>query len=73
MNFIAEARKKAGLSQADLAKRLDVSTGTVAAWELLPADKGHSFRLAKLTDIAKALKVRESDLLKWWMEMERAA
>lgn len=73
MNFIAVAREKAGLSQAALADKLGVSTGTVAAWELLPKENGHSFRLVRLGDIAKAIHVKEADLLEWWMEMERAA
>lgn len=73
MNFIAAARKKRKLSQAELAELLGVSSGTVAAWELLPGENGHSFRLAKLPDIAKALRVKESDLERWWMEMERAS
>lgn len=70
MNFIALAREKAGLSQAELAEKLDVSTGTVAAWELLPdRDAGHNFKLSRLTKVAKALKVSRRDLLNWWMEM----
>ncbi len=73
MNFIADARKRAGLSQAALAKLLKVSTGTVAAWELLPEDTGHSFKLARLPKVAKALQVNEADLLRWWMQMERAS
>jgi transcriptional regulator with XRE-family HTH domain len=73
VNFIAAARKKVGLSQVALAEKLGVSTGTVAAWELLPNESGHSFRLVRLTDLARALRVKEAELLKWWMEMERAA
>ncbi len=73
MNFIAASRKRAKLSQAALAKKLGVSTGTVAAWELLPENTGHSFKLTRLPKVAKALQVKEADLLRWWMEMERAA
>lgn len=70
MNFgraIAAARAKANLSQADLADRLDVSTGTVAAWELGADEGGHGFRMERLPKIAEALGVTVSELV------ERAA
>lgn len=69
VNFIAEARERVGLSQVELAEKLGVAPSTVAGWELLP-DSGHSFRLARLDDVARVLKVSKKDLLAWWMEMQ---
>lgn len=69
MNFIAEARKKAKLTQAEVAEQLGVSTGTVAAWELLPI-KGHSFHLTRLDEVARVLKVNKKDLMAWWLDMQ---
>jgi len=68
MNFgkaIVSARKKAGLSQVDLAKKLDVATGTVAGWELGPGkENGHGFPLHRLDDIANALGLSVDALIK---------
>lgn len=57
---IAAARAKAKLSQAELAERLGVSSGTVAAWEL---EDGHGFRLKRLPKIAEALGVTVAELV----------
>lgn len=78
MNFIAKARKKAGLSQAALAEKLEVAAGTIVAWELIGvpgehATKPHKFKLSRLPDVAKALRVSRADLERWWMAVERAS
>lgn len=55
------------MSQADLAAKLDVSTGTVAAWELEKKGrkkKGHGFRIDRLPDIANALDMTVDELVK---------
>lgn len=51
---LAAARKRAGLSQADLAKRLGVSAGTVGSWEG-KSDSAHGMRMDRLHAVAKAL------------------
>ena len=67
MNFgkaILTAREKAGISQAELAERLGVSTGTVAAWELTrKKEQGHGFRIDRLTEIAEALGISVGELV----------
>ena len=52
------------MSQAALAEKLGVSTGTVAAWELDGKDGGHGFRLDRLPEIANALGVSISELVR---------
>ena len=59
---LVEARTKAGISQAELAKRLDVSTGTVAAWEG-DGEHSHGIRMSRLQDLAAALGVPVSELI----------
>lgn len=58
-NAIKTARKRAGLSQVQLAQKLGVSPSTVAAWEL----GTHSMRTARLQQVARALGVKVSKLL----------
>lgn len=58
MTNIRTLRQKAELSQAELAKKLGVTQGTVSQWEsgqILPAT-------AKLVKIAEALRCTVSDL-----------
>ncbi len=47
------------MSQADLARKLDVSTGTVGGWEV----GAHKIRLHRLRKVARALKLDVSELL----------
>lgn len=57
MNFrsrLAAARKRAGLSQAELAKKLGVSAGTVGSWEG-KSDSAHGMRIERLHEVASAL------------------
>lgn len=61
---IAAARARAKLSQADLARKLKVSTGTVAAWEIDETESGHGFRIERLPKIAEALGVSVAELVK---------
>lgn len=64
---IVAARKKAEMSQAELARKLGVSTGTIAGWELDDTagnPHGHGFRLDRLPKIAKALGVTVDELVK---------
>lgn len=68
MNPIAIAREKRGWSQADLAKRLGVSPGTVGCWEVLPRPGGHKFKLSRLPVVARVLGISRKALLAWWME-----
>jgi transcriptional regulator with XRE-family HTH domain len=56
---IAKARKARGLSQAELAKILGVSAGTVAAWETAR----HGVRLGRLSEVAQALHVDVAELV----------
>ncbi len=48
------ARKRAGLSQAALAKKLGVSAGTVGSWEG-KSDSAHGMRIERLAEVAAAL------------------
>lgn len=60
MNGIKERREKLGLSQRDLAKKMNVSQATVAMWET-----GVTSPIAKrLPILAKLLKCKIDDLLK---------
>lgn len=59
---LVEARKKAGLSQADLAKKLGVSRGTVAGWEI-SGEHSHGMRVERLAQVAKVLGVDLAELL----------
>lgn len=65
---LAEARKKAKRTQADIAKILDVSLGTVGGWESSDEEYGHRFRLSKLDAVAAAYKVDPRTLLDWYLE-----
>lgn len=56
---LVNARKKADLSQAQLAKLLDVSTGTVAGWET----GAHGIQIGRVGQVAKILKLKPSDLI----------
>jgi transcriptional regulator with XRE-family HTH domain len=53
------ARESAGLSQAELAAKLDVAPSTVAGWEL----GTHNPRLDKLAAISKVTGVEVAELL----------
>lgn len=60
---IQDRRKRLGLDQHELAKRLQVAQSSVCDWE-----KGNTKpRLDRLADIANVLGVRESELTKWWL------
>jgi len=56
---LARARKRAGLSQADLAALLKVSTGTVGGWEV----GRHAIESARLKQVARVLQVDVEELL----------
>lgn len=56
---LAKAREAKGLSQAELAKKLGVSAGTVGGWE----NGDHGIRIGRLTQVAKALGVEVGELL----------
>lgn len=55
---LRKARKAAGLSQAALAKKLKVSTGTVGGWET----GEHAIRHKRLPKVAEALGVTVAEL-----------
>lgn len=59
---LVAARKKAGLSQAELAERLGVSPGTVAGWEST-GEHAHGIRLTRIHQVARVLKVDVAELL----------
>lgn len=65
---LAEARKKLDRTQADIARILDVSLGTVGGWESSDPDVGHRFRLDKLAAVAAAYGVKPKTLLAWYLE-----
>lgn len=56
---LAAARKRAGLTQAQLAKKIGRSAGTVAGWET----NRNSARMANLVKVAKVLKTTVAELL----------
>lgn len=56
MKDLREARKKAGMTQETLARRVGVSQKTVSAWERTPGRTPQ--KLALLREIAKALGLR---------------
>lgn len=57
---IRVARMKAGMTQTELAQKLNVTQGTVGAWEI-----GCSFpRPQSMVKLCKLLKIRVEDLLK---------
>jgi len=56
---IKRFREKAGLTQAQLAKKLDVAEITIRSWE----NDVRTPRLRKLKDIAKVLKCEPAQLL----------
>ncbi len=59
---LVSARKKAGMTQAELAKRLRVSTGTVAGWET-QSEYGHGLRPRNLKAVARVLKLDYHELV----------
>jgi transcriptional regulator with XRE-family HTH domain len=59
---LVAARKRAGLSQADLAAKLGVSPGTVAGWESA-GEHAHGMRLDRVAEVAKALGVEVAELI----------
>lgn len=56
---LQKAREAAELSQADLAKKLNVAPSTVAGWEL----GTHSIRGKRLKQVAKVLNIPATELL----------
>jgi transcriptional regulator with XRE-family HTH domain len=56
---LARARKRKGLSQAELAKKLGVSAGTVGSWEA--GDHGPSKN--RIAEVAKVLDMDITELL----------
>lgn len=56
---IAKAREARGLSQAELAKRLKVTAGTVAGWET----GRHNIRAGRLRTVARVLDVPVAELV----------
>jgi transcriptional regulator with XRE-family HTH domain len=59
---IREAREAAGLSQAELAKKLRVASGTVAGWET-GSMHGHGLRPKNLKKVARVLKLDYDELV----------
>jgi transcriptional regulator with XRE-family HTH domain len=59
---LVAARKRAGLSQAELAKKLKVSAGTVAGWET-EGDHAHGMRVSRVRQVAKVLGIDVTELL----------
>lgn len=59
---LAQARKAKGLTQADLAKKLKVSAGTVAGWET-EGEHAHGMRMDRLEEVAKVLGIQASELI----------
>lgn len=59
LTVLIAAREKAGMSQAELAEKLDVSPSTVAGWEL----GTHGIRIKRVPDIARILHVDVGELL----------
>lgn len=53
------ARERAGLSQAELADKLEVAASTVAGWEL----GTHGIRIDRLSQVAKITGVDVAELL----------
>ena len=59
-NMIRMARVKAGMTQTELARKLNVKQGTVGAWEI-----GYSFpRPKSMVKLCEVLNIRADDLLK---------
>lgn len=59
---LAEARKRAGLSQAGLAKKLGVSAGTVGGWETT-GKHAHGMRMQRIRRVARVLKTTVAELV----------
>lgn len=57
---IITARRAKGLSQVELAERLDVSPATIAGWET----GVHRVRVSRLIQVAKALDLDVGNLLR---------
>lgn len=65
MSFAARlvaARHKAGISQAELAKRVGVSAGTVANWESV-GEHGHGIRMDRIKLVAETLGIQVAELV----------
>ena len=59
-SMIRMARLKKGLTQTELARKLNVSQGTVGAWEI-----GYSFPKPKsMVKLCEVLKIQVEDLIK---------
>lgn len=56
---LVEARERNGLSQIDIAKKLDVSPGTVGGWET----GAHGIRIERLPAVARAYGTTMAELL----------
>lgn len=56
---IVRAREARGLTQAELAKILEVTPGTVCAWET----GRHGIKVGRLKAVAKALEVDVAELV----------
>lgn len=64
---LVDARKKLGLSQVDIAKKLDISPGTVGGWET----GTHSIRLDRLKAVADVYELKVEDLIKDMLRAHR--
>lgn len=60
---LARARKRAGLTQRELAKRLGISPATVAGWETANDAIQHGIRKDRLVEVARILKLDVLELL----------
>lgn len=60
---LVAARKAKGLTQADLAKKLDVAVGTVAGWETGNPAHSHGIAKERVKEVAKVLGLDPMDLL----------
>lgn len=56
---VVAARKRLDLSQAELAKRCEVSPGTVAGWETAR----HGIQAGRVSHVAQVLKVEVAELV----------
>lgn len=56
---LKSAREAAGLSQVELAEKVEVAPSTVAGWET----GAHGIRMARLTKVARALRTTVEKLV----------